>query len=195
MAAAVTGLAMLLVLATAGLDAMSGYHAGLLDAWNGATGRPMLRCVGGFTLGVALWRLRQWGPASRIAASGWVCAAILATLAALLAADAPDLAIYPLFPALVLCLACGGGRPGRAFAAAPVVWLGDISYATYLLHIFLLHPLDVTRAATRLAVPLGAADLLAPAAMFAMLLGAAHLAWRHIEMPGRRFMMTLALRP
>ncbi len=194
-AAAMAAMAVMAVLATAALDASSGYHAGLLDAWNGATLQPMLRCLGGFTLGVALWRLRQWPPAARVAAAPLACGGVLLALFALLAADAPDLAIYPLFPALVFCLACGGGGIAEIFSLRAAVWLGEISYALYLLHIFLLHPLDVSRAAARLAMPVAAADVVAPASLFVLLVAASHAAWRHIEMPGRRLMMTLAERP
>jgi peptidoglycan/LPS O-acetylase OafA/YrhL len=184
-----------LILLTAVLDAHSGYHAGLLDAWNGATLRPMLRCLAGFMLGVALWRLRQWPPAARFAGAPACCVTVLLALAAALACDAPDLLIYPLFPALVFCLATGQSRATAPLTTAPAVWLGNISYALYLLHIFLLHPLDVTRAATRLALPLPMADIVAPATIFVALLAASHAAWRRIEMPGRRLMMALADRP
>jgi peptidoglycan/LPS O-acetylase OafA/YrhL len=193
-ASVMAAIAVALVLATAVLDARGGYHAGLLDAWDGTTLRPMLRCLGGFTLGVALWRLRDWAPAARLAAAPPAGAAVVLTLAALLTTGAPDLAIYPCFPALVFCLACGDRGAARLFTLRIAVWLGDISYALYLLHIFLLHPLDVTRAAARLAMPVAAADVAAPAGLFAILLAASHAAWQHIEMPGRRFMMALAER-
>jgi peptidoglycan/LPS O-acetylase OafA/YrhL len=100
------------------------------------------------------------------------------------------LAIYPLFPLLVLSLACTTGP--TLFATPALVWLGDISYALYLLHIFLLHPLDVTRAQSRLMLPYWAADIVAPAAIFAVLLAAAHLTHRAIERPGRRLMLRLS---
>jgi peptidoglycan/LPS O-acetylase OafA/YrhL len=187
-----TVLAAALILLTALLDAHSGYHAGVLDAWNGATLRPMLRCLAGFMLGITLWRLRQWAPASRFASAPASLATVLLTLAAALACDAPDLLIYPLFPALVFCLAAGQSRAAAPLATGPAIWLGDISYALYLLHIFLLHPLDVTRAAARLALPVPVAEIVAPATIFTFLLAASHLAWRHIEMPGRRLMMSLA---
>ena len=187
--------AAILVLATAGLDAMSGYHAGALDAWNGATVRPMLRCLGGFILGVAVWRLGHWPVAGRFAGSTAAAAVLTGAFGFLLLTNAPDLVIYPLFPALVLCLACGAGNGlERALRARFAVWLGEISYAMYLLHIFLLHPLDVTRAAARLALTPWIADIAAPAAIFVVLLIASHCAWRWIEMPGRRRMIALAPR-
>ncbi len=161
---------------------------GALDAWDGRHAGPLLRCIGGFTLGLGLWRLSGWQPAARLAArSGWgwcVCAA----LAAAWALGAPDLAVYPLLPALVLVLACGGGGPARLLRTPGAVWLGEVSYAIYLLHIFLLHPLDQARAACRLALPPPMADALAACLVLAFLLAAAELACRLIERPARAWL-------
>jgi peptidoglycan/LPS O-acetylase OafA/YrhL len=194
-AACMVALAVALVLVTAGMDALHGYHAGLLDAWDGASPGPMLRCLGGFMLGVAVWRVHAVPAVRRVFGQGWVCALAAASLLAMLAAGAPDLAVYPVFPALVLCLAAGGGGVARALATPAAVWLGEISYALYLLHIFMLHPLDLARAAARLMAPVAVADIAAPAAIFALLLALAHLAWRSVEIPAKRLMMALAGQP
>jgi peptidoglycan/LPS O-acetylase OafA/YrhL len=179
-----------LILGVAALDAGNGAHAGVLDAWNGLTAGPMMRCLGGFTLGMGLYRLAALPRVAASARSAAFRAAILLVLVAMLAIGGPDLAIYPLFPLLVLSLACTTGP--TLFATPALVWLGDISYALYLLHIFLLHPLDVTRAQSRLMLPYWAADIVAPAAIFAVLLAAAHLTHRAIERPGRRLMLRLS---
>jgi peptidoglycan/LPS O-acetylase OafA/YrhL len=190
MAAATLTAAAALIVTVAARDASGGYHAGVLDAWNGLTAGPMMRCLGGFTLGMGLWRLAAMPRVAAIASTAPFRAATLLALAVLVALDAPDLAIYPILPLLVLSLACTTRR--TLFATPALVWLGDISYALYLLHIFLLHPLDVTRAQTRLVLPNWAADLAAPAIIAALLLAAAHLAYQYIERPGRRWMMRLA---
>jgi peptidoglycan/LPS O-acetylase OafA/YrhL len=179
-----------LILAVALLDAGSGYHAGVLDAWNGLTAGPIMRCLGGFTLGMGLRRLATIPPVAAAAGSPPCRAAILLALAAMITTGAPDLAIYPILALLVLALACGTSP--TIFATPALVWLGEISYALYLLHIFLLHPLDLARAQARLVLPPWAADLAAPAAIFALLLAAAHLTHHAVERPGRRLMMRLA---
>jgi peptidoglycan/LPS O-acetylase OafA/YrhL len=184
--------AIALLAATAAVDAGGGYHEGALDAWDGMTTGPLLRCFAGFSLGVLLWRLSGWAPAARIASTAAACAATLVALMAALAFGAPDLAIYPLFPALVLCLACGRNTVTGVFAWPKMLWLGEVSYSLYLLHIFLLHPLDVTRAAARGVLPATVADIAAVSAMFAVLLMASGLSYRWIEQPGRRLIMALA---
>jgi peptidoglycan/LPS O-acetylase OafA/YrhL len=108
----------------------------------------------------------------------------------LLAIGAPDLALYPVFPALVLCLATARGS--TVFAHPRLVWLGEISYALYLLHIFLLHPLDVARAGARLALPPNWADMVATAGIFAVLLAGSDIAYRRVEKPGRALIMRLS---
>ena len=166
-------------------------HGGL-DVWDGRTPGPLLRCLGGFTIGVGLFRLSCWQPAQRAAApatAGWLAGAVL--LAALLW-RAPDLAVYPMLCALVLCAACGR-RGVCAWLAAPgAVRLGELSYAVYLLHIFLLHPLDQLRALTGLMLPRVAADGLAVGLVGVFLLQAASLVHDRVEQPTRIWLVGLA---
>ncbi len=178
-----------LLFATSWLDTSTPYHVGALDAWDGTTAGPMMRCLGGFALGVLTWRAACNPGVARLAGSGTACAGSLAWILAGIAAGVPDAVIYPAFPPLVLCLACGRNIVSSLFAAGAVVWLGEISYSLYLLHIFLLHPLDVTRAEARLALPPETADALTCIAMFALLLAASALAYRLIERPGRTVLL------
>ena len=101
---------------------------------------------------------------------------------------APDLAAYALLPALVLVLACGSAGPARLLSTPVAVWLGEVSYAVYLLHIFLLHPLDQARAACRLALPPHLADALAFCLIATFLLAAAEVAHRLVERPARAWL-------
>ncbi len=191
-AAAAASLGAALILAVAVLDAATGYHAGALDAWNGLSPRPMMRCLGGFVIGMTIWRAAGVPRVARLAGTVTARVAVLGLLLILTAAGAPDLAIYPLFPALVLCLAAAPA--GTLFARPSLVWLGEISYALYLLHIFLLHPLDVARAGARLVLPPALADTVAPAAIFAVLLAVSQLCYRHIEKPGRTAIVAFGAR-
>ena len=155
---------------------------GSLDCWDSRSLIPLIRCLGGFYLGMAAWRLSRWAPAARLAGRRWCGRLVWAALALALAAGAPDLAIYPLLPTLILCLA--SGRSGW-LGGGVAVWLGEISYALYLLHIFLLHPFDQARAAAALVLPAPACDLAAFAAIFTLLIAASDLAHRCVERPLR----------
>lgn len=114
--------------------------------WNGATILDrdiprfgLLRAATEFTMGTivcALWQ--RWSPRPSLAAA---LAGALGTAALLLgfAAGAPETLVVPLFLAgLLLALAMTSGRPGNVLAARPIVYLGEISYSTYLVH-FLLY--------------------------------------------------------
>jgi peptidoglycan/LPS O-acetylase OafA/YrhL len=158
---------------------------GSLDAWDGRSWGPLLRCLGGFALGMGLWRLSAWPPAARMAAHPRAAWCVAAALAVGFASGVPDLVLYPLLPGLVLCLACGQGRLGGLLSAQGPIWLGEVSYALYLLHIFLLHPLDQARAAAGLLMPPHAADAVAAAALLAFLLAASNLAYIWVERPAR----------
>ena len=185
-AGAVCGAGLLLV-GVVMLDASGGYHAGLLDAWDGATVGPMLRCLAGFTIGMAVFRLSRNRHAARIAGAAPFRWMIPSLLLPAFAAGAPDLAIYLLLPALVLSLACAPSR--NVLATTPLIRLGEISYALYLLHVFMLHPLDLARAGAHEVLPPWCADAAAATAVFAVLLAASHLAYRLIEMPGRALIL------
>ncbi len=176
-----------LLLATASLLPPHG-QALTLDAWDGQTAGPLMRCFAGFILGLGVWRLSTETVVAPFARSPAALCAVLLALGAGLAVGIPDLALYPLFPALVLCLSDGRAWPARWFGWRPVVWLGEISYSLYLLHIFLLNPLDRTRAALRLAVPPAWVDLLTAVLILAALLAASFLCYRCIERPGRRLL-------
>ncbi len=165
---------------------------GGLDVWDGRTAGPLLRCLGGFTIGVGLFRLSCWRPAQRVAAAtaaGWLAGAVL--LAALLW-RAPDLAVYPVLCALVLCAACGQHGVCAWLAAPGAVRLGELSYAVYMLHIFLLHPLDQLRALTGLMLPPVAADGLAVGLVGVFLVQAASLVHDRVEQPTRAWLVGLS---
>jgi peptidoglycan/LPS O-acetylase OafA/YrhL len=95
----------------------------------------VFRCLGEFALGTVVcalwirWRDRPWTPALVATALG----------TALLVAHATGLipqiaALPPVFAALVLVLALTSGMRGNPFELAPIHYLGEISYATYLGH-------------------------------------------------------------
>jgi peptidoglycan/LPS O-acetylase OafA/YrhL len=108
-------------------------RTGVLDLNDPHSIFPVIRCVVGFTLGLAVWRVSQTPAGATIAASSKWGIATAALILGLMAANANDLLIYPLFPVLLLCLAHDKGLVARLLASPPVHWLGVLSFAIYAL--------------------------------------------------------------
>jgi peptidoglycan/LPS O-acetylase OafA/YrhL len=184
--------AALVVGATVTLTMRDGaYHSGPLDAYDGATLEPLLRCLGGFVLGLVTFRLAQSPRAVAIAGHDVTIAVALGLLASGLAAGVHDLVIYPLFALLVLGLFGNRGYVGQIFACPPVYWLGVVSYSVYLLHPYLVAPRSALDASLQTLLPEPWAGVVTSVAIYAVLLAASALAYHAIEEPGRRWVRQL----
>ncbi|HYJ84213.1 MAG TPA: acyltransferase [Allosphingosinicella sp.] len=130
-------IAILILLASALSAAMGWNGAFILDRDIPRFG--LLRAVTEFGMGTILCALWQrWRPTPRPAA---LLAGALAAAALLLglAGGAPETLVVPLFLAgLLLAIALTADRSGNPLAARQVLYLGEISYSTYLVH-FLLY--------------------------------------------------------
>lgn len=188
--AAILGLAAsTAIIATALLTGRDGeMHSGPLDAYSGATIEPLLRCLGGFTIGLLSFRLAQIKRLRRFLAQDASIALVSLLLFAFLALRLDDLAIYPLFPLLILGLYGNDGAAGRFFGARPLHWLGLVSYSIYLLHPLWVAPKQELETLLHSVMPLGMADAGASLAAYATILVASALAFHLIEAPGRRWL-------
>jgi peptidoglycan/LPS O-acetylase OafA/YrhL len=157
-----------------------------LDTWDGTTALPLLRCFAGFVLGMGVWRLSAHLRPDHYVFSDGAGIAILCAIAALTLSPLPDIALYPLFAPLILCLSRNRGRVAEFFGWRPVHFLGTVSFSLYLLQGFLISPARLV--ARRLlpsagpAVAWGLGWLL----LLLLLVGASAVTYRWIEKPGRR---------
>ena len=161
-------------------------HSGALDAYDGGTVEPVLRCLSGFVLGLLMFRLAQGRRVGAILARDDVLAALFALTALGFAFAPDDLWVYPLFPLLVLGLYGNRGAIGRLLGGGTIYWLGLVSYSIYLVHPYLVLP--KRDLATLLGGALGhtPADFAASAITFAVVLALSGASYRLIEAPGRR---------
>lgn len=178
--------------ATAALTSHDGaYHSGPLDAYDGATLEPLLRCLGGFVLGLVTYRLSRSPRVTGIAGHDLTIAGALVLLVAGLAAGVHDLLIYPLFALLVLGLFANRGYVGWLFGCRPVYWLGVVSYSIYLLHPYLVAPRSTLDSYLQTLLPEPWSGLVTAALIYGLLLAASTLAYHVIEEPGRRWIRSL----
>jgi peptidoglycan/LPS O-acetylase OafA/YrhL len=175
-------------------------------------GRLLQRGLLGFPIGVACcWlhqRLRQFEPATFLltVAEGALVMALIWILAAPGKSNAWLIGFDLLFAAMVLVFARDRGLVSRALQWRPLVWLGQLSFALYMVHLFFI--ILPNRFLPRLFAATGHADWVragshtfgfesvAPPAYLATLitlaaaalaLGTAWLAWRFIEEPVRQW--------
>jgi peptidoglycan/LPS O-acetylase OafA/YrhL len=95
------------------------------------------------------------------------------------------------FAAVVFAMACGGGAVSQALRWRPMVLLGEISFAMYLIHQTLMSVWRERAAAVSSFVPTWAATLI----YFAILLALSYLTWRFLENPARRAILSFRARP
>ncbi len=109
-------------------------------------GWPALaRGAGGFFAGWAVWRLTldpgRWTPPAWLAAALGLSILIGSFAFAAISSAAPWFCL-PLLPVLIYVLATNPGGAGRLLSLPPLLWLGDISYSTYLLHVPVLMAME-----------------------------------------------------
>ena len=150
----------------------------------------LIRCILEFACGTAigaLWlRWREQWRAPAMAAAG-----VAALAFAGWAAGIPEtLAVPVAFAALLLALALSAGRSGNPLEAAPLHYLGEISYATYLGHFLLWFAFKLVFLGEVHAVgwPLVALYLV-------LVLTSSAVLYHGIERPAQRWLNGLTLRP
>lgn len=145
----------------------------------------VIRCFGGFLIGLGLYRLQRSALPLSPAVTDGLALSALAGIVVLMHLDANDLLIVPLFALLVLTGASGQGRLNHALASAIPHWLGRISYSIYLVHglVFMLFWFGAPALGLSFQTPL-AAGAFALVFLAFTLVGAA-LTYRFVEVPAQ----------
>ena len=145
----------------------------------------LLRVTGEFLAGCLAYRafaLRSPG------GGGWTVDTLL-PLGVLAVAATPwaDPLMAPAAVVLVYSLAVGTGMPARCLCLRPVLWLGRISYAIYLVHMPVLSVLERALPAEPWAEASAAVRAAVLAAHLAIIVGVSAVAFQLVEAPGRRW--------
>jgi peptidoglycan/LPS O-acetylase OafA/YrhL len=189
--AAVFAIALLGVAAVA--DAYDGaYHSGSLDAYDGTHYAPLMRCLGGFLLGMLTFRAGMTHRLTRVAAYDSIGLLSLVAVMAAFSAGVPDLVIVALFPVMVLCLSRNPGVVARIFANRVIYSLGVWSYAVYLLHPMFQQPRDLMNDTLGAYMPRDVAAISSSSTVVVLLLVLSCVLYKYIEVPGRRAIQRIA---
>jgi peptidoglycan/LPS O-acetylase OafA/YrhL len=168
---------------------------GDFNQWDGPI--TLLRCLPEFILGALLYAGFRESIRPAWFKSDYAIITIVFGVLALFHFGIPDLVVVVGFPALILSAVMNAGRATPILNAAPLVWLGDISYSLYLAHGF------VQFLTTKILVSAGvqkAADLSYTSSVWLLLgmlaatLLMAALTYREVEVVGRSRLRKL-LRP
>jgi peptidoglycan/LPS O-acetylase OafA/YrhL len=164
---------------------------GPLDIYWESTLWPMLRCISEFTLGLVTYRLAQQPVIRRWMGKAPAAYTVTAIILILLAFPDTDALVVMFLPMLLLALALGKNLVSHTMGSPIVFFLGEISYALYLLHSQFLRVRWLGGAKLTPYVGSSTADVLAVAALYASLILCSWLAYRFIEKPGRRWLRKL----
>lgn len=146
----------------------------------------VVRCLGGFLIGLGLYQVCVLGGSLRGPAADGLAIAAAIGLALVMHFDATDLVAVPLFAALVLALSASSGGAHRLFATPALQYLGRISYSIYLVHGLVFLGLWYAAPALGWRFETPAAAWLFAAGFLALTLGGASLSYRFIEAPAQR---------
>jgi peptidoglycan/LPS O-acetylase OafA/YrhL len=166
------------------------WHTGdNLNQWNGLP--AIVRCMPEFLVGVLIYSVYDQALFARLLASDLALGLMLAAVCALVHNAASDLAIVLLFPGLIVAAVRNEGRLRRLLNAAPLRWLGDISYSLYLVHWLVLCALvETVRRLPGLSLrqlpPTG--SLLTALSLIAVSVALAAVTHRVIEVRGRQWL-------
>jgi peptidoglycan/LPS O-acetylase OafA/YrhL len=119
---------------SAALIILAGLSKGNFDQWDGPI--AMARCLPEFIFGTLLYLAFRAAPTDSWFARDAAALLVIAAIVICLHTDGPDLLITCLFGAFIPIAVLNTGAFAEWVRAPALIWLGDVSYALYLLHGF-----------------------------------------------------------
>jgi len=167
---------------------------GPLDVFGIFTTYPLLRCLGGFILGVVTFRIAQHPAAQRLAGRRFAGDIALLAVVAVMAVPGSDIALMILFVPLVLALAAQRSLAARTLGTRAIYWLGLVSFSIYLMHCPVEGLFRKPLTAGLSALPLPHAAWMAGVVMVGLLFACSAATYYGIEKPARDWSRNLMRR-
>lgn len=165
---------------------------GFLDMSHGDTPYPLMRCVAGFTFGLIAYRLVSVPRIREIASTDLFAVLAVAGTTLAFCMGYHDLVIYVLLFATVIACYGSSRTVNLIFGNRVVYFLGTVSFSIYLVHM-LLYPAVRRVEGFSVAHLGGLSSAFSVAVLFFCVLVAATVSYYLIEVPGKRFMMSLLM--
>lgn len=153
------------------------------------------RCLFEFNIGLMLYQLFKRNFLRDALASDFLAIGLLATIALVFHTGWQDLLVVPLFSLLILALAYNRGRVEAILNKRPLQYLGDISYAIYMVHclwfmvFWFSFPLMKNQLGITSFSPL--VKLAYVVIFVALTLVSSHIVHRYVERPAQRKLLSL----
>ena len=159
-------------------------YRGPLDIPDGSTYGPIMRCLVEFSFGMLAWRVSKSERLASILESSWPSALVFLGILALMPLPNGDLAIVLLFPVLVCLLSPDQSLLARALSSPVMMWLGNISFSIFLLHLIIpiyREPTEALLTKHHVVYP----QFVWASTIFVITLGLGTLTYEWVEKPGR----------
>ncbi|WP_298537122.1 acyltransferase [uncultured Algibacter sp.] len=155
-------------------------------------GLGTLRCIFGFTIGIVVYQVYSiLVHKQSIWSKDWMFYIMLLGSLSVLHFNLYDVIVIPFFGAFILCAALNNGRPYKWLNSKPLIFLGNISYSTYLIHLFWIYLwlmwLDLYFIPANPNLTPGLSDkILWLFILLILIIGSSYLTYKHVEIPAQK---------
>lgn len=154
----------------------------------------LLRCLGGFCVGLLAYRMTRSDAFMNIMKRDAVCLGLFTFLLILMSTTLSDLWIYPFLPLVIISLYKVRGMAERIFSAKVFYILGLLSYSIYLIHQHCQVVLDQLNKRLPAWIPDPYVPWVSAAVTYPLILLLSVIAYNFIEKPGRSYLTRLLAR-
>ncbi|MFY0598229.1 MAG: acyltransferase [Cyclobacteriaceae bacterium] len=162
-------------------------------------GLGTLRCVFGFTIGIAVCRAYSvLVNKETIWSKDWVFYLMVICSLSVLHFGIYDVVVIPFFGFFILSGALNKGHPSRLLNLKPLVFLGNISYSVYLIHLFWIYLwvmwLDLYFKPSNPQAILSLSDnLVWLSTLLTLIIGSSYLTYKYVEIPAQKRLRQLLI--